>query len=258
MLFFNVSSYLVQSRVRTLVDQARFLAQTVVLEAEHGDAADVLRRAARAAPAPAARALSVHLDRHRAGARGSTCASDRAASHGRRRRRCASDRGSTSIRPATLPPWISCDGFAGLRRLRERRIRPVRGETRLVMRAVALPQVPAPRVGGRSSICRSRSAIEQRLREETGIQLGEVTALPIGDASHRAAAGRLIERARGAGRRRQRRSAKAGWRFSMYHDWDDRRDRLAPPWRMQLNLREIYDRMIGDLRAIASSASSCC
>ena len=34
MMFFNVSSYLVQSRVRTLADQGRFLAQTVVLEAE--------------------------------------------------------------------------------------------------------------------------------------------------------------------------------------------------------------------------------
>ncbi|HYU80874.1 MAG TPA: hypothetical protein VEK56_17925, partial [Vicinamibacterales bacterium] len=33
-LFFSVSSYLVQSRVRTLVDQSRFLAQTVVLEGE--------------------------------------------------------------------------------------------------------------------------------------------------------------------------------------------------------------------------------
>src|SRR5918995_1587099 len=34
MLFFNVSSYLVRSRVRGLVDQGQFLAQTVVLEAE--------------------------------------------------------------------------------------------------------------------------------------------------------------------------------------------------------------------------------
>src|SRR5688572_14924230 len=47
MLFFNVSSYLVQSRVRTLVDQARFLAQTVVLEAEREAPALAERLAAR-------------------------------------------------------------------------------------------------------------------------------------------------------------------------------------------------------------------
>ena len=34
LLFFNVSSYLVQSRIRTLTDQARFLAQTTVLEVQ--------------------------------------------------------------------------------------------------------------------------------------------------------------------------------------------------------------------------------
>src|SRR5688572_16486999 len=44
LLFFNVSTYLLQSRVRTLVDQTRFMAQSAVLEAEHGDTADVLRR----------------------------------------------------------------------------------------------------------------------------------------------------------------------------------------------------------------------
>src|SRR5262245_43598287 len=43
-LFFNVSSFLVQSRVRTVADQARFMAQSAVLEADHGDPADVLRR----------------------------------------------------------------------------------------------------------------------------------------------------------------------------------------------------------------------
>ena len=68
LLFFNVSSYLLQSRVRTLVDQARFLAQTVVLEAEQATPPASAERLD-AAAAHRGRALSVHVARHRAGAR---------------------------------------------------------------------------------------------------------------------------------------------------------------------------------------------
>src|SRR5688572_32359858 len=35
-LFFNVSTYLLQSRVRSVIDQAGFLSQSVALEAAHG------------------------------------------------------------------------------------------------------------------------------------------------------------------------------------------------------------------------------
>ena len=48
-LFFNVSTYLLQSRVRTLVDQADFLAESVALQAAHGDPVDTLAPDARAA-----------------------------------------------------------------------------------------------------------------------------------------------------------------------------------------------------------------
>ena len=41
-LAFNVSSYLVQSRVRNLTDQARFLAQTVVLEVQRAGSPDAV------------------------------------------------------------------------------------------------------------------------------------------------------------------------------------------------------------------------
>ena len=41
-LAFNVSSYLVQSRVRNLTDQARFLAQTVALEVQRTTSAESL------------------------------------------------------------------------------------------------------------------------------------------------------------------------------------------------------------------------
>ncbi|HEU4749304.1 MAG TPA: hypothetical protein VFS56_12440, partial [Gemmatimonadaceae bacterium] len=44
-LAFNVSSYLVQSRVRNLTDQARFLAQTVLLEVQRSGTPDQIAEA---------------------------------------------------------------------------------------------------------------------------------------------------------------------------------------------------------------------
>jgi nitrogen fixation/metabolism regulation signal transduction histidine kinase len=44
-LAFNISSYLVQSRVRNLTDQARFLAQTVLLEVQRSGTPDAMAEA---------------------------------------------------------------------------------------------------------------------------------------------------------------------------------------------------------------------
>src|SRR5258708_27770239 len=53
LLFFNVSAYLVQSRVNALVDETRFLAEATTIELEQttngGEFADVLRRRQEAA-----------------------------------------------------------------------------------------------------------------------------------------------------------------------------------------------------------------
>ena len=121
-LAFNVSSYLVQSRVRNLTDQARFLAQTVQLEVQRAPTPDSARRSARAPPVQHRNALSVHLARRRAGRE-----PDVQGRAGASRARARSAAGPAAGRrpgpwghlppPATLPKWIGCDGFAGLDRL---------------------------------------------------------------------------------------------------------------------------------------------
>ncbi len=181
-LLFNVSSYLVQSRVRSLTDQARFLAQTAQLEVQRSATAagvgEALERrqsstetrypylslavvpvtgltcqveASRAAripktlpaPLPIAAGPWLHLDV-----------------------------------PATLPKWIPCDGFAGIVALDVPAAATpgAEGGTRLVMRAVALPEVTNPAWAVVLDLPLS-VVIEQRILDETGIRMGEVTAL---------------------------------------------------------------------------------
>jgi sigma-B regulation protein RsbU (phosphoserine phosphatase) len=181
-LAFNVSSYLVQSRVRNLTDQARFLAQTVQLEVQRTTSQEVLsetlerRRASieprypflsiavvpvanltcRVTPAQAARiprALPATLP--------------------------ASSGGWQHLpAPTALPKWIGCDGFSGLIAYEappNNKDIAQRAQTRLVMRAVALPEVPNPTWAVILDMPMS-AAIEQRIQGETGITLGEITA----------------------------------------------------------------------------------
>jgi serine phosphatase RsbU (regulator of sigma subunit) len=80
--------------------------------------------------------------------------------------------------PTALPKWIGCEGFAGLVAYNSPNGDP-QGEsaetTRLVMRAVALPETATPTWAVILDMPMSK-AIEDRMREETGIRLGEVSA----------------------------------------------------------------------------------
>lgn len=181
-LAFNISSYLVQSRVRNLTDQARFLAQTVQLEVQRSTTPDALAEALeRRTTSTETRypfvSLAIVPVQHLA------CKVEpvRAARVPRTLPAAlpaVAGAWSHLPAPSTLPKWVSCEGFSGLIAYNT----PVRtgqsGEslsTRLVMRAVALPEVPNPTWAIVLDMPMSM-AIEQRIHSETGIQLGEITA----------------------------------------------------------------------------------
>lgn len=185
-LAFNVSSYLVQSRIRNVTDQARFLAQTVQLELQRttnaAAVAETLERRqssietrypflsiaivpladlscdvepARAARVP--RALPVALP-------------------------ISAGPWGHLDPPATLPTWVGCDGFSGLIAYNAAATagQAVEEEqTRLVMRAVAVPEVPNPTWAVVLDMPLS-TTIEQRIQQETGIRVGEVSAILAG------------------------------------------------------------------------------
>lgn len=188
LLFFNVSTYLLQSRVSTLVDQARFVAESVVLEAEHDDPPEVLRRRLRerqtttAARFPFTSMAIVPIDQL-------DCPSYDQTPLPLPRPLTVGPWGHLEA-PDRLPSWIGCDGFAGL--LAYTAESAGASDTRLVMRAVALPQTRSPRWAVVVDLPFT-VAIEERLREATGIRLGEVTTLPSADARLVALRGQALE-----------------------------------------------------------------
>jgi sigma-B regulation protein RsbU (phosphoserine phosphatase) len=180
-LAFNVSSYLVQSRIRNLTDQARFLAQTVQLEAQRSGTAAALddalerRQTTTATRYPFVSIAVVPVSNL-------SC------------KTAPVDAGPTPKTlpaplpvvagpwghlpaPSVLPKWVGCDGFSGL--LAYNATNTTSGgqqeQTRLVMRAVALPEVPNPTWAVVLDMPLS-TTIEERIQQETGIRLGEVTA----------------------------------------------------------------------------------
>ena len=170
LLFFKVSSYLLQSRVRTLIDQARFTAESAVLEAEHGDPVDVLRErlqqrqiiAAERYPFTSYAIVPVE---------GLECpAAPVERSAPSRPMRLGDWRHMPP--PDRLARWILCDGFAGL--LAYEVNDGTSRQYRLVIRAVALPDVRQPQWAAIVDVPFS-VAIQDRLREETGIRVGEVS-----------------------------------------------------------------------------------
>src|SRR5687768_3363291 len=180
-LAFNVSSYLVQSRLRNLTDQARFLAQTVQLEVQRSATPDAIAEALERRQATT-ESRYPYLSLTIVPAQGLTCKTEGAAAL-----RAPRPLPSTLPvvagpwahlpPPATLPKWIGCDGFSGLIAY------SVPGanngddtlETHLIMRAVALPETAAPTWAVILDMPMTM-AIEQRIREETGIRIGEISA----------------------------------------------------------------------------------
>lgn len=179
-LAFNISSYLVQSRVRNLTDQARFLAQTVLLEVQRSGTPDAMAEALerrQASTEPRYPFVSIAV----VPAEGLKCPVTPAQA-ARTPRALPSAlpvvAGSWGhlAPPSALPKWVGCDGFSGL--LAYNTPAAAAGGatgTRLVMRAVALPEVPNPSWAVVLDMPMSLT-IEQRIQEETGIRLGEITA----------------------------------------------------------------------------------
>ncbi len=198
LLFFNVSSYLVKSRIRSLSDQAQFLAQTTAVELQRSPTASAAletlerRQSSSEVRYPFLSLTIVPVD-------GLTCGGEPARAVRVPRNLPVSlpvSAGPWSHldAPAVLPKWITCDGFAGLLAYS---VPPTAGDpqahTRLVTRAVALPELPSPTWAVVLDIPLSQ-AVEQRITDETGIRLGEVTAIPFGTRENMLpVAGRSVE-----------------------------------------------------------------
>jgi serine phosphatase RsbU (regulator of sigma subunit) len=254
LLFFNVSSYLMQSRIRVLVDQGQFLAQTAALE---------LQRAASSA------VIEEMIQRRQAGA--STRYPGVSYTVVPVRRSCsgAPSPGVHDLRPAAplvagpwthldppraLPDWVPCSGHAGLiayDEMFEAASDGRHGATRIAVRAAALPDVASPPYAVIIDVPVT-SAIKHQLREETGIELGDIAALNATDGGVRPLEGRPIKPtdtpgARAADgvpdRRRGRLEQPLGWvGFLDYTDWNTGRKATLTA-AIGMSIAEIYERI---------------
>ncbi len=185
LLFRNVASYLVQSRLNAHTEQARFLAQTVLLDVQRAGTADAVRDTLERQQASAAFRypfLSIAL----VPARGLSCpqavapvASGRMPPVG-----LPTTAGPWAhlTAPLALPAWMTCDGVARI--LAFDAAGGKEGEEpdlRLVARAVAVPPVRSPTWAVVLDLPIS-AAVESRIGDETGIRLGEVDRVPMDEA----------------------------------------------------------------------------
>jgi len=105
LLFYHLSSYLVQSRLRALSDQARYFAQTAAVEIQRAGGRDIPAILARRQAAIASQFPDASLD---VLAVGPDC-------HARDAQVVATAGPWAHVAPPrTIPEWITCAGFAGV------------------------------------------------------------------------------------------------------------------------------------------------
>jgi sigma-B regulation protein RsbU (phosphoserine phosphatase) len=250
LLFFNVSSYLVKARLRSLNDQVQFLAQTTVAELQ---------------PSPTSAAFTEVVERRLAGIEtrypfvslaivpvgGLSCPVEPArAARAPRTVPISLPRTAGAWAhldpPIVLPKWIACQGFSGLLAYN---VLPTaedpQAHTRLVIRAVAFPELPNPTWAIVLDVPLS-AVVEQRITDETGIRIGEVTALPFGSRENvLPVAGRAVEpiAADPLGREQTFSLTTQRWvAFLDYTDWATGTQSGAT-LAMRINAWAIYDRL---------------
>lgn len=250
LLFFNVSSFLAQSRIRSLADQARFLAQSAQIELQRSNTAAAVqetldrRQASAEARYPFISMVVVPVT-------GRTCEN---AANAPRTARTPAIGSPVTVGPWThldaperLPDWVTCDGFAGLIAYEAE---PGLGEpetddpTRLALRAAVLSDEPNPTWAVILDMPVT-AVLTERIREETGIRLGEVSAQPFTDRNARLPRGRVVEAGLQATDESRPRSAFIGpeWvAFLDYVDWETGKGNNATA-AIQINVWQIYDRI---------------
>ncbi len=174
LLFYNLSSYLVETRLRALSDEARFLARSAALEIQRAggrDAAAIVggRQANAAQQFPGMSIAIVPVAR--------TCGQpggqDTPAAAGAI---TAVGPWMHTDPPPTVPAWIACSGFGGLLAYSHPTSAPD-PETHLLVRAAAFPDSPRPGYAVVVDLPIT-DEVTRRLRNETGVELRHVSVVP--------------------------------------------------------------------------------
>ena len=168
LLFYNLSSYLVQSRLRAMSDQARFVAQETALEIQRAGGRDVAAIVARHQASaveqfPGLSIAAVSVSRACGGSAELSAVLAGPWAH--------------VDAPVRLPAWVPCTGFGGVLAYGGRVV-PDTGEqhVQLLVRGVALPDA---RRSGYAVVVDLlvNDAVRRQLRDETGVDVMDATAI---------------------------------------------------------------------------------
>ena len=242
LLFFNVSSYLVQSRVEALVDETRFLAEASAIElARTSDDAtfdETLTRRQEAASARYHGASMVVVPTTR------LCGPANSAPGHTVNRPLESGAWAHLDAPTMLPAWVTCEGFAGLiayqapplgvAAIRESPL----WRTHLVVRAVAFPAEAVPRYAVIIDVPVT-AATGLQIQNDTGIELGDISTLGMTATDVKPVMGRAIEEDATTAASRE---SLTWMTFLDYTDWLTGRSGNVVI-AIGLNVTEIYERI---------------
>jgi sigma-B regulation protein RsbU (phosphoserine phosphatase) len=241
LLFYSFSSYLVQSRLRALSEQARFLAQSAAIEIQRAGGKDVggilARRQANAAREyPEASMAVVPVGR--------VCDTSGTAPPANAEIRFQTSGPWSHVEPPkSLPSWIGCEGFTGVLAYSHRHgvDRPAE-DSHLMVRSVALLDGSRPGYAVIVDLL-VNDAIRQQLRKETGVELKSVTPVP----PHKEDDARPLVGRSGDNGGRDLPAPSAGLLSSLtsfidYHDWTTG---ASGPMSVTsaLSIPELYDRI---------------
>jgi len=175
LLFYHFSSYLVQSRLRALSEQARFLAQSTALEIQRGGGRDVASILARRQATAAEQYPGVSIAVVPAS---SACSGSAAPS---KVQLLSAGPWAHVTPPRELPSWIDCRGFSGVfayshKGVAEPRDADVDVDTHLLLRGIGYPDSGQPGYAVVVDLL-VNDQIRQQLRSETGVELKSVAAV---------------------------------------------------------------------------------
>ena len=171
LLFYDVSSYLVTSRLRALSEQARFMAQSTALEIQRGagrDIGGILER------------RQANQDDQYPGISMAVVPVDKVCGQSARSAQTSDFKLQTSgpwrhVEPPRLvPAWIDCPGFSGVLAYSHKRIENAPEiDTHLLVRAVAFPDSPRPGYAVIVDLL-VNDAMREQLRQDTGVELRSI------------------------------------------------------------------------------------
>ena len=176
LLFYNFSSYLVQSRLRALSDRARAIAQSTVIEIQRAggrDVAGILARRESNVPEGAGMSLAVVPARQ-------PCARPAAdASKAPQPVTMGATAGPWTHLdvPRSIPAWVPCAGFAGIFAYTHRDSGRGAEDTHMLVRAVAFPDSADPAYAVVVDLLLTDD-VRAQLQRDTGVELKSVIASP--------------------------------------------------------------------------------